>query len=778
MKIAMVAPEVFPVPPIHGGAVETVIDEASKHLTNHDVHIFSIGDPTLAAVETRGYRTYHRWKRHWLDRVLLSSWKLPFKQSRSPWYYWPYSRWVAAHVKREKPEVIWVHSRAQFVPWLRRAAPEATIVLSLHQLSSLEGSRVWEAAIRACDCITGVSRFVVDELVARYPAARAKAQTLYNGVNRAQIRPRGERLAIRRAVREGLTLGDGPVVLYAGRLVEQKGVHVLAEAFLHVASRVPAAQLIIAGGHTYSDQRETPYITRLKDRLSPLGDAVRWLGYVSAERVPQLYAAADLVVVPSVGPEGFPMVILEAMAAGLPVIAFAHGGPRELIQDDETGRLVDVAAGAEGLAEAMTTLLADPTRSEALGQRARAIVEARFTWHAIVEEFLRLVDAPVRVLIAESGSGYGGSAKYLSELLTQLDHRRYDVHVAAAEAGPFIARIKEQGVPVSLRPSWKFPWLEATRLGGAMQLLVIVPTIARWLKQQRIQLVHLNNEILSHLPLLLAAQLAGCRVICHLHGWRPLTRIERWAVRWVDELVCVSEAGATFYREQLRGRPVTAIPNGIGLNGQTADLDTKRLRQRRQLGVSEEDIVVAVVGRLVPWKGHEVFLKAFARAVHTTPRLVGLIVGHDPAPGQAYLTRLRVLAQALGIAARVRFVAWQDDVWSVYAAADIVVHASTKPEPFGLVILEAMAAGKPVIATHAGGVVDLVVDGETGRLVEPGDVAGLAQTISETVEHHPRTQQCSAQGRQRVRTRFTIERNAEQVSRVYDRLLHAVAGDA
>ena len=146
-------------------------------------------------------------------------------------------------------------------------------------------------------------------------------------------------------------------------------------------------------------------------------------------------------------------------------------------------------------------------------------------------------------------------------------------------------------------------------------------------------------------------------------------------------------------------------------------------------------------------------------------------MGYDPSPDQAYLEQLKTQAQELGIASRVRFLPWQEDVWSVYAASDMVVHASTKPEPFGLVLLEAMAAGRPVIATRSGGVVDIVVDQETGLLVEPGNSDELAQAMTRLIEDHQLAQRCVQQAVDRVKSTFTMERNASQITQVYERLL-------
>ncbi len=799
MKIVIVAPEVFPVPPVRGGAVETGIEEVSARLTGHEVVILGVADPELPYFERKGHRAYYRWAPGPLGRLLLSSWKLPFKQRTSLRYFRPYSRWAAGIVRMLQPDVIWVHSRMPFVPWLRAAAPRARIVFSVHNQSNLEGHRVWsERVVSACDRITGCSRFMTEQAARVSGAAAARATVLYNGVNAATFGAWWTRHADRDRLRRehGLT---GPVVLFAGRLVEEKGAHLLLEAFRTVLAAHADATLLMVGSHTFSDERTTPYVDRLHRLAEACGGRVRFVGHVAREAIAHYFLISDVVVLPSTWQEPFGLVILEAMATGLPVVAFDQGGPSEIVRHETTGLLLPREQGASGLAHALKRLLGDPAARERMGRAARATVESGFTWEAVAERSLALCGERPGVLIAETGSGFGGTAKYLGDLVSLLDPERYAVQVVACREGPFIEQLRTRGIAVTLAPLWRFPWGQEPHETGrerawaswpvvgtlaayawhavntAAQLCVMVPVITAWLAQRRIRLVHLNNEVLSHLPLLCAARLAGCRVVCHLHGWRPFTRTERLAIRLVDELICISDAGARFHEAQLDGRRVLAIPNGLRANGHLDGLPARRDAARRKLALAPEDVAIAIVGRLVPWKGHEVYLQALASVLPRHPNAVGLIVGHDPSDGAQHEAKLRRIAEDLGIAPRIRFVPWQEDVWSVYAAADLIVHASTDPEPFGLVILEAMAAARPVVATASGGVVDLVQDGETGLLVPPRDPAAMAAAIARLLEAPGYAEQLAAHAGTRARERFTMDRNAQQVMAVYDRLLQGGA---
>ena len=103
MRIAIVLQEWFPVPPIRGGAVETIAQELAERLVEHEVHFFCVSDPRLPLEERRGHIIYHRWRKDLLARLLLCTWKLPFKKSTSRLYFWPYAAWVARRLRRINP---------------------------------------------------------------------------------------------------------------------------------------------------------------------------------------------------------------------------------------------------------------------------------------------------------------------------------------------------------------------------------------------------------------------------------------------------------------------------------------------------------------------------------------------------------------------------------------------------------------------------------------------------------------------------------------------------
>ena len=178
---------------------------------------------------------------------------------------------------------------------------------------------------------------------------------------------------------------------------------------------------------------------------------------------------------------------------------------------------------------------------------------------------------------------------------------------------------------------------------------------------------------------------------------------------------------------------------------------------------------VGIVGRIAPWKGQHVFLAAFAEAF-PDGGAEAVIVGSALFGEEAYGKELGRLVKDLGIVSRVRFSGFSDDVWEELSELDVLVHASTVPEPFGQVVLEGMAAGLPVVAARAGGPAELITDGIDGLLFTPGQSDELATTLRVLAEDPLRRQELGQNPRKRA-TSMTVEASAAAVLELYGRVL-------
>lgn len=264
----------------------------------------------------------------------------------------------------------------------------------------------------------------------------------------------------------------------------------------------------------------------------------------------------------------------------------------------------------------------------------------------------------------------------------------------------------------------------------------------------------------------LAGRLAGIPVVAHAHD--------------VVASVGSSRANTALLRTTLALLPQTVIAN----SRTTARSLGRLVRRVTVIGCptvvpdavpprADTEPTIGMVGRLTSWKGQDVVLRAFAaaRAAGLDPstrlRLVGAAHFGDD---EAFERRLHELAAELGIADAVDFRGHRSDVVAEIAACDVVVHASTRPEPFGQVVIEAMALGRPVIAADAGGPAEVVTDGHDGLLVPPGDVEALASAMVRLTADREARARLAENGRQTV-TRYALP---HVVGQVEDVLLAAV----
>ena len=178
---------------------------------------------------------------------------------------------------------------------------------------------------------------------------------------------------------------DDIVLLFAGRLVEYKGVHLLIEAFNNLAEKYPNLKLFVGGSVTYSSNLETDYTKGLKSLAAKFKDRIFFTGHIDHAVMPDFISLADIFVVPSLIEEPFGVIIIEAMAMGKPVIAFKKGGIIEIIKHNETG-LITQLPDAVSLCQSLERLIVAPDERKRLGQNARRSVEEKFSWPRIVME--------------------------------------------------------------------------------------------------------------------------------------------------------------------------------------------------------------------------------------------------------------------------------------------------------------------------------------------------------------------------------------------------------
>jgi glycosyltransferase involved in cell wall biosynthesis len=303
------------------------------------------------------------------------------------------------------------------------------------------------------------------------------------------------------------------------------------------------------------------------------------------------------------------------------------------------------------------------------------------------------------------------------------------------------------------------------------QLFVTTPEAWRYYRlgrRHRVRLVHLNNILGSQLAGILAAKLLRVPCVAHLRDFEEVDSITRLYARLIDHHVAISSA----IRQNLLELGVPAEKISIVHDA----VDPRSFARGENTGFHEEFGLTpgrpsfGIFGRIVPWKGIDEFVQAAKVVFDRVPEAVAFIVGHVSDGDQQYLQEVRQRVAQLGLEGRVIFTGYRPDVPYLMSSMDVVVHASTRPEPFGMVVIEGMLMGKPVVATKGGGPLDIVIDGQTGFLVGPADTQAMAEKIVSLLTRPELRESMGEKGRARIVEHFSSERHAAKIAAIYERL--------
>ena len=294
----------------------------------------------------------------------------------------------------------------------------------------------------------------------------------------------------------------------------------------------------------------------------------------------------------------------------------------------------------------------------------------------------------------------------------------------------------------------------------------------------RPDLIH-SNGLKSHLCMV-TVQPRDCPVLWHIHDYyshRPkIHRIVRLASRRATACIAISSSVQDDIQSVAPKLTTHLLENGVDTEyfvpgkGDSVELD-------RQAGFLEPTswLRVGLVATYANWKGHDVFLQAVACLPHVRAYIVGGPI-YTTAGSQWSEAELRKKAFELGIVDRVGFISFQSDPCWIYRSLDIVVHASTRPEPFGLTIVEAMACGRPVVVAAAGGAKSLFTDGWDAIGHEPGNSDSLAKTIQQLADNVELRRQIGERGRQSAVDRFSTTRFGEKLIEIYEQVAVKAVG--
>lgn len=297
--------------------------------------------------------------------------------------------------------------------------------------------------------------------------------------------------------------------------------------------------------------------------------------------------------------------------------------------------------------------------------------------------------------------------------------------------------------------------------------------LADLVRRERIDVLHCHGYGSTDLERI-AGHRTGRPVVIHEHMIdAAVPSVQRAADRalapWTSRAIAVSGAVAEFL-EHGRSVPrekIAVVPNGIPEESFASAPECQQRELRAQLGLPEGRPIVGTVGRLHPVKGHDDFLRAAQKVAARVPGALFAVVGDG-----ALLPELERAARGAGLGSRVRFLGYQADVAPIIGLFDVLVVAS-RSEGFSLTAAEAMAQGKPVVATRVGGIPEVVRDGETGLLAPASDPAALADAIIALLSDPARARALGQRGLEVCRERFSVAATVRSFCEIYADLLSA-----
>lgn len=375
----------------------------------------------------------------------------------------------------------------------------------------------------------------------------------------------------------------------------------------------------------------------------------------------------------------------------------------------------------------------------------------------------------MKVLLVNNSADIYGASRSLLRLAGKLNEAGHEPVVLLPQEGPLVKSLNNAGIRTEIFPSlrvitrpvlgsWRIiPWLTGL-FPSALRLAGLI-------KSERFDIVHTNTGVIVTSGL--AARIARCPHVWHIRDWfqefgplwKPYSRYILWSA---DRVICVSRAIAGQFAASGK---VEVLHNGFDLAEFPPITAEERKSARSQWSIGPDDLVVGAVGRIkFKRKGQEFLLRA-SRLLRDLGTEVVCVLAGGAAPGsEEHISKMKDLAHDLGV--RTIFTGELADARSAYAAMDVFVLPSAQPEPFGGVVMEAMALGLPVIGTDIGGTTEQIANGETGFLVPPADPDALAGAIRKLAGKEKRACMGKA-GRERVAKSFNLGSTVSRIVEIY-----------
>ena len=380
-----------------------------------------------------------------------------------------------------------------------------------------------------------------------------------------------------------------------------------------------------------------------------------------------------------------------------------------------------------------------------------------------------------KILFVDTGIKIGGGQRSLLLLLEKINKRIFKPILACPVGGFLIKEARNQGIqvkelrlqnPAHTRKKRGYQYNIASCFSIFIDSIPVIMDLVRIINKENVSLVYANNFEPSIIAGI-AARLARVPIVFHKRYVVSRGTVERLSNMLCNKVISVSKAAQWHFARNSKSklRKYTVIYNGVDLNKYRLDIDAREIKT--EFHIQENENIVGTVGRLSPEKGYDFFLQAARKVVDVLPDTKFIIVGGTYFDDdELYQVKLKELIHDLGLTEHVIFTGFRNDIPNLIAGMDVFVLSSTIPDAFPRTPLEAMAMGKPVVATNVGGIPEAVEGNITGFLVPSENDESLANAILTLLQDRALAKQMGMSGRKRVEQLFTIEKNIQETERV------------
>lgn len=366
----------------------------------------------------------------------------------------------------------------------------------------------------------------------------------------------------------------------------------------------------------------------------------------------------------------------------------------------------------------------------------------------------------MKVLQVTTHMNVGGIANYIFELSKALKSKGVDTIVASA-GGDLEGSLDEAGIAherLNIRTKFEF----------SPKVFMAAFALKRIAEREGVDIIHSHTRV-SQVAGSLTSMMTGIPMVTTCHGYFK-KRMRSIIDTWGEKVIAISAAVYGHLKGDLgvSDDRIELVYSGVDVNKFARELPESDVIKTKEYLELTGKTVIGTIGRLSSVKGHKFFIQAMAEVLKASPDAAGLVVGSGP-EGPS----IKALAMALGIDDRISFIDSVKDTREALSVTDIFVFPSIK-EGLGIALLEALAAGKPCVASRTGGIEDIIKDGESGILTDVGDSAAIADAVLKLLSDEGLRMRMAQCGRRLAQSRFTLDRMADDVVNIYKR----VAGGA